>query len=175
MNRANEFKFGIAGHWIDQLHVKIPELEGTTGDAVDKLSTTSITTVRNALGRFFPGGKKQKEYLDKQLATLSQIREEIKDVIGEALLGISRRAPAIHDALQTQLQKGWDPAFNKAKRVKAGRAITRRRHDVLIDHAMNKGKVTFKKSAKGMEDQFKVEVKKFPDQLKLDFESVLAK
>lgn len=151
------FKTLILGPWIEEVHGNIPDLERKIRLDVDKIWKQILLSIEKALPHFFPGLYDEQEYFHKQVESLSPIKEELKDRIGQALLGMSTQSPTIHAVLEKELQKGWEKAFKKAKEEKGGKGHMNRRHDILKAFSDKRGKKTFTEAVIEMQRVFNAE------------------
>ncbi|KAK1754231.1 hypothetical protein QBC47DRAFT_429883, partial [Echria macrotheca] len=172
---ADAFKEQIAGDWIEQLHHRIPELEGPAAAEIDKICSQVMKQVGASIRSFVPEIAQQKEYLSTQIKSLNFVRDQLKDRIGQALVRISDRSPAMHASLQDQLKSKWQPGFKKAKKVPGGTGIRQRQHGILVKHAKDKGKTIFKDAVVEMEAGFQAELAQFPLDLQKAWDDVLTK
>jgi hypothetical protein len=176
LSRAVMFQCQMAGQWINALHTGIPRIESPARERFDKIWGNVTNPIRKSLVQFFPGLKKQKGYLDRQLASLNPIREEIKDKIGGFLVNMSAESPTVCAKLQAELQAKWHSHFKKAENVRPGRGIMKRRHELLIAHAKSPAaQKGFKEAVKTMEDGF-IEVRsKLIEELDRGWEDCVSK
>ncbi|KAK3942670.1 hypothetical protein QBC46DRAFT_425817 [Diplogelasinospora grovesii] len=159
---AMVFKTQIAGQWMKEMHSNIPNLEQPARQQIDAIWEPTMRCLCDILEKQFPN---QKEYLCKQSPTLSAIREELKTMIGNALVDLSTMSAQVHPEFTQHLRRKWEPAFKKAVEEKGGRGSLARRHKILCDHANEKGRSMYKEAIYDMEKQLKANMDKFPDTL----------
>ncbi|KAK3682297.1 hypothetical protein B0T22DRAFT_470765 [Podospora appendiculata] len=168
---ATAFKIHIAGVWIETFHNAIPKMEKDARLEVDKIWEKGMEILNRDLVKHFEG---QKSYLAKEALTLSAVKEEVKDLVGQALLDISARSTEIHTDLAESLQKKWRKGFKDAL-AERGRGSMGRRHTILQKFAKDKGHVMYREAVADMKAQLQKQIKQLPEILNKAWEHGLNK
>ena len=133
-SRALEFKGQIAVDWAAQLHKNIPQLEEEAVNAVGRSWRDSILLLRDQLNARFPN---QDQYIAKQISNLLEIVDEVKAMVGAALVEISAQSGEMHANLEDELRLNWIPGFEGARTVAGEQKCSRPNKDLEADNFLS--------------------------------------
>ncbi|GAB1316143.1 hypothetical protein MFIFM68171_06353 [Madurella fahalii] len=159
---AMAFKRQIAGSWSKELHKNIPALRAPANTKINEIWDRQMKALTANLAKEFPEGKK---YIMDRSGSLSAIKAEVRDLVGKALIDISRTSAQVHPDLTKRMAEKWGPGFRLANKEKPGRGVMMRRHGRLKKHSLQNGKKIYQESVLEMEKELKAHFEAFPDTL----------
>lgn len=125
------FKRQIAGAWNKELLQGIPKLEGPARTKISDIWDKQVKALTKNLITEFPEGE---EYITERFASLSSIKAEVADLVGKALLDISKTSAKVHPALAEYMMKRWEPGFKRAMEAKRESFYTTANQNSCVDN-----------------------------------------
>ncbi|KXX78806.1 hypothetical protein MMYC01_205666 [Madurella mycetomatis] len=138
-------------HWMEDMipaNVKINE----KWDKQIKALTANLT-------KEFPDMKK---YIMDRSGSFSAIKAEVRDLVSEALIDISRTSAQGHPNLTERMAEKWEPSFRLPQKEKPGKGVIKRRHERLMKHSAKNGNKIYRESVTGMEGELKAHFETSP-------------